>query len=385
MSLRAPLALVCAAAAIFAISARLDAATATADVSAEYCVFVAGPKGVGFRFLARGVGGVWSPDGANLAIGLVDANETEPIVSGTRLIRRSGELIHELPQNELAWLDAGRLLVLDVQGVYAVAHLNGAPTRTLRAPPLTGRFYQVSVAASARLIVVAGRRNDSDEDITLVFVGADGRVVATSRGYWSQLNVVSPDGRRIAVTNDRSVAGRETAVRLRNGRGVHLAFVVASAFAWSPNSTRLAVILANTGSDLNATPATAGLYVHDVARKSSFRRIVRHRSIGGATWSPDGTRISYYADGVLFTVRAGGGTPTRIAPRAVGGTWSPDGTRISYAAGGAIFTVGAGGGTPTRITPRAGYTYPTWSPDGKLIAFTRFRTDGTSVPPCPTD
>lgn len=379
MASRALLALVCTAAAILAISARLDAATKTADVSAEYCVFVAGSGGGGLRFVARGERGVWSPDGTSLAIGLVDR-------SGTRLVRRSGELIRQLPENQVAWLDARRLLVVDLPGdSYAVAHLDGAPTRTLRAPPLKGQFYQVSVASSARLIVVAGRRNDSDEDITLVFLGADGRVVATSRGYWSQLNVVSPDGRRIAVTNDRSVAGRETGVRLRNGTGVHLAPVVASAFAWSPNSMRLAVILANTGSDMNATPATAGLYVHDVAQKRSFRRIVRHRLVGGATWSPDGTRISYYADGMLFTVRAAGGRSTRITPRAEGATWSPDGTRIAYAAGGAIFTVRAGGGIPTRITPRAGYISPTWSPDGKLIAFTRSPTDGASVPPCPTD
>lgn len=377
------LALVSALAALLAVSARLDAAVTPADVSGEYCVFVAGSDGKGFRFLARGVGGSWSPDGASLAIGLVAANETEPLVSGTRLVRRSGKLIRELAQTEVAWLDASRLVVRDVGGSYAVARLDNASTRALRPRPLT-RIVHVSVASAAQLIVFAGLRSENDEDRTLVFLSADGRVVATSRGHWSDLNVVSPDGRRIAVTNDRSVAGRETGVRLRNGAGAHLASVVASAFAWSPDSKRLAVILASTGSDLNATPATAGLYVHDVARKSSFRRIVRHGSVGGATWSPAGTRISYYAGGTLFTVRVGGGTSTRIAPRVEGSTWSPDGARIAYAAGGAIFTVRAGGGTPRRITPSVGYGFPTWSPDGKLIAFTRFRKAGASVAPCPT-
>lgn len=384
MSLRTPLALVAAAIALAAVSATVGAAK-VAEASDAYCVFVARSDGAGFRFLARGVGASWNPDGSSLAVGYVDAIESRPLSSGTRLIGRTGKLIRELPETDRGWIDAKRLLVMNDGGVsYSVAYLDGTPPRLLRAPPLEGRWLTVAVAPRARLIVVTGTQ-PSDDGTTLVFLDADGRVVATSRYSSSRLNVVSPDGRRIAMTNELSVAGRETRVRLRSGPGVSLVRVAASEFAWSRDSMKLAVTLRVTGSDMHATPATAGLYVHDARRKSSFRRIVRHRMISGVSWSPNGARVAYYADGELFTVPVDGGASTRIARRVKGATWSPDGTRITYASGGAIFTVRAAGGQSRRITPRLGYANPTWSPDGQLIAFTRFPSDTRVMTPCPTE
>ena len=385
MSFRIPLALVAAAIALAAVSTTVGAAAKVAEASDAYCVFVTRSDGTGLRFLARGVGASWNPDGSSLAVGFVDASESRPLASGTRLIRRSGKLLRELPQIDRGWIDPNRLLVMSDGGVsYSVVYLDGRPRRLLRAPPLEGPWFTVAVASRARLIVVAGRR-PSDDGLTLVFLNADGRVVATSRDYWSQLNVVSPDGRRIATTNEASVAGRETRVRLRSGLGVSLVSVAASDFAWSQDSTKLAVTLRVTGSDMHASPATAGLYVHDVSRKTSFRRIVRHGMISGVSWPPNGARVAYYADGALFTVPIAGGASTRIARRVEGATWSPDGTRITYASGGAIFTARAAGGKSRRITPRTGYANPTWSPDGRLIAFTRFPSDTPSMTPCPTE
>ena len=145
---------------------------------------------------------------------------------------------------------------------------------------------------------------------------------------------------------------------------------------------------------MNATPAQAGLYIHDVDRRNSFRRLAR-RNVGLVIWSPNGARIAWGTARGLFTIGAVGGSPTRIGgsvnvtswyngssglvPNVV---WSPDGKRIAYSSSGAIFTARALGGTPVRITPADGYRHPTWSPDGSRIAFTRDRLTYRSASEC---
>jgi Tol biopolymer transport system component len=52
--------------------------------------------------------------------------------------------------------------------------------------------------------------------------------------------------------------------------------------------------------------------------------------------------------------------------------FSPSGKRIAFArVGVGIFTIGADGGGLHRLTTNGRDSYPTWSPDGKLVAFVR--------------
>ena len=126
------------------------------------------------------------------------------------------------------------------------------------------------------------------------------------------------------------------------------------------------------------------------------------------SWSPDGTRIAYvtrpYSAGsggegprVLATmavdgsgqrrIEIGGGTPESAAPQ-----WSPDSQRLAVTAvpvrggGRALYTVGADGSHP-RALVRGVRSAPTWSPDGRWLAYARvnrgemvlaaIRVDGT--------
>ena len=61
-------------------------------------------------------------------------------------------------------------------------------------------------------------------------------------------------------------------------------------------------------------------------------------------------------------------------------TWSPDGKRIAFARGGELYSVAAGGGEPRRITRALGGDAgdPAWSPDGKQIAYD-YRRPGFST------
>jgi Tol biopolymer transport system component len=248
--------------------------------------------------------------------------------------------------------------------------------------------WDVTVASAAKLIVFAGG-NNVDDYKRFVFVNADGRVVATSsRIPASGKHSISPDGQWIATTYEASVAGKWTGVQTRGGTGVGLGGaagnIAANAFVWSRDSTRLAIIMQATGSDMGATPATAGLYVHETGRRRSFRRVVRG-NVWNVSWSPTGKRIAYVAAGGLYTVPVVGGSPVRIIPSADSVSWSPDGTRLAYALEGAVFTVKASGGRSSAITPADGYAYPIWSPDGKLIAFERARNVFSAAPACPSD
>lgn len=98
---------------------------------------------------------------------------------------------------------------------------------------------------------------------------------------------------------------------------------------------------------------------------------------GGNTpaWSPDETRIAYAADDSIWIVSVSGGAPRKLTN---GGdpAWSRDGKWIAFAsnrAGNAdIWVIAATGGTAVRVTTDPAPEHdPTWSPDGRSIAYTR--------------
>ena len=119
------------------------------------------------------------------------------------------------------------------------------------------------------------------------------------------------------------------------------------------------------------------------------------------TWSPDGRKIAFQsmpvAGGVLghsdiFVMDADGANRTNITQNARAShrapSWSPDGSKIAYAAVRNvnradfensdldIFVMNADGTDPVRLTEDARFNmFPSWSPDGKRIAFVRATHD----------
>jgi len=105
------------------------------------------------------------------------------------------------------------------------------------------------------------------------------------------------------------------------------------------------------------------------------------------SWSPDGQRIAYYSKkrGGIWVVSALGGGPRQITESGIRPMWSPDGSLIAFQSSpgelwatrtvppSTIWIVSADGGTPKQITqpgnPSGGHSSPSWSPDGKRIAF----------------
>jgi len=124
-------------------------------------------------------------------------------------------------------------------------------------------------------------------------------------------------------------------------------------------------------------------------RRLTFTADRSHPGIDGPRhWlrsSPDGSRIAFLMRddlGIvhLFTVSPTGGQPVQVThdqwPVASSFTWSPDGRRIAYVADGSVFVVDVASGASTRLTDRTSPATPrpeacVFSPDGRRIAFVR--------------
>ena len=99
------------------------------------------------------------------------------------------------------------------------------------------------------------------------------------------------------------------------------------------------------------------------------------------SWSPDGTTLIFtkgpWYGQKIFRVSSNGGDPQEIpldltenAPFFAYPSYSPDGKRIAFEAANKIFIVDAGGGTPQMIVEGK---HPVWSADGGTIIYTNVR------------
>jgi hypothetical protein len=100
------------------------------------------------------------------------------------------------------------------------------------------------------------------------------------------------------------------------------------------------------------------------------------------TATPDGGTIAFQAVGHIWVQDGEGGAPRRLTPASFdhleyAPTWSPDGRSLAFVtfddtARGHVWKVSAGGGAPVRLTREAGdYVDPVWSPDGASLIVAR--------------
>ncbi len=144
---------------------------------------------------------------------------------------------------------------------------------------------------------------------------------------------------------------------------------------FSPDERRIAYM-----SYQNDKPS---LYVYDLANGTQ-RLLVTNVSLAFAPrFSPDGRWIlftmSVAGNADVYRIAASGGTPQRLttAPGIdTGGSYSPDGSRIVFESDRSgsqqLYVMNADGSGQQRISFGGGrYATPAWSPRGDLIAFTR--------------
>ena len=135
------------------------------------------------------------------------------------------------------------------------------------------------------------------------------------------------------------------------------------------------------------------VYVADAAGHSLRRLPLRVPAADGPAWSPDGRRLAFIggsnapgearvtlADD-LYLARANGASARRLthdAAHEAGPVWAPDGTRIALVRSpqsapnrSSIFIVSVSSGRLRRLTYGNVDLQPSWSADGRLIAFLR--------------
>jgi dipeptidyl aminopeptidase/acylaminoacyl peptidase len=168
--------------------------------------------------------------------------------------------------------------------------------------------------------------------------------------------------------------------------GVHVAFerqVPGANWVFSMTSAGKDTSLAGASGVLRGyIPGTTHMLVQSVGTTlvitgSRFEGPLATLAGTDATASPDGSRVAYVRNGILYVARidASGERPvsTNVEPPSddlLGPVWSPDGTRIAIASGATLLIVKAdGGGVTTVFPPSSENVNPTWSPDSSTIAF----------------
>lgn len=129
------------------------------------------------------------------------------------------------------------------------------------------------------------------------------------------------------------------------------------------------------------SPEEVALY--SLLPRGTLRMIPGTRDARKPAWSPDGRRVAF-ARSELWVTRLDGTVSRRLtapypAPNVGGSDWSPDGRTIvfvRYAPSpvggyrGSLWRIPATGGRPTLIhAPRYSANDPSWSPDGRRIAY----------------
>src|SRR5438270_12243880 len=103
-------------------------------------------------------------------------------------------------------------------------------------------------------------------------------------------------------------------------------------------------------------------------------------TFGAGDWlaplsSPDGRFVAAFRGNELWLMR-GDGRDARLLAQAGKAifdspSWSRDSRRLAFAKDGAIWTIAAARGPPRQVTHGVGDSEPTFSPDGRSIAFLR--------------
>ena len=156
--------------------------------------------------------------------------------------------------------------------------------------------------------------------------------------------------------------------------------------AWSPDGSKIALTLSKDGNP--------ELYVISSSTGRIIRRLTKNRAIDTSpAWSPDGKEIAFVSDRQggpqIFVMSSSGGNQRRVSFNGnynTTPTWNPRrGTRqIAYTTRACrafgIVTLDLNTKAMVRITQNEGSNEePSWSPNGRAIAFASVRSGGSGV------
>jgi Tol biopolymer transport system component len=251
----------------------------------------------------------------------------------------------------------------------------GANARVVDGPILDVRDF--SWSPNGRRIVFSAAPGTGSMNLYVVNADGSGRRRITRMIGNEIVPVWSPRGNKIAFERendgDRSIwvmnADGTRPRQLTTGfdRGFEYP-------AWSPDGRRITFGQLGTG----------WIYVMSADGRNPHR-VARSRDSHAPRWSPTG-KVAYFANRQIWLVNPDGSGRRRVLRAGTKSNesdfrWSPDGRAIAFAGLGAaegdneiLLASAAGGRTKRRLTNNGMQdTYPSWSPDGTMLAFLRYR------------
>ena len=256
------------------------------------------------------------------------------------------------------------------------------------APPATATFP----GRNGRIAFSSDRGGGGDAEIYTMRPQGGGVIQVTDAPGNSIFSDWTPDGRKIVFDSDRVTGGCSeqrcnVEIFITNVNGSDVRRLTRSpAFegspAVSPDGRRVAFESDRDGDPEIYTMWLDGTHVKQVTHNDWLDF--------NPSWSPSGRRLAYQSNSgrgfdqsAIFTIGVAGSHRRRVTPwrlKAGAVDWAPGGVRLTFNsndvvdAASAIYTIRKDGSELRRLTspaPGDSSFLPTWSPDGRNIAFAR--------------
>lgn len=310
----------------------------------------------------------------------------EVVPFGSKITRANGEALY----GPVSWSSSApgilRVDYEDLTGATIAALAEGTATITIARDGVQASVT-LSVTTRSTHDLIYNRWSGTNSEIFVMGLAVDGTIpLKLNAGNVSREPSPSPDGTQIvfAVTQPTITGELQNDLYIVNRNGMNMRWLtrapgIEEQPEWSPDGTRILFHGVVDGkSDLfvinvdgtGLTNLTAGLPAAMVDKREP-------------AWSRDGSRIAFIGvmgtEHKVWTISANGANAKQITTD-VGfdrfPTFSPDGSQIAFTRhnittpsyGNDVMIVSSQGGTPTRLALPGDQINPAWSPDGGYIA-----------------